>query len=423
MVIRNLSKFTSLKGAAAVADQGIVSATNFLASVIIGRFCSKEEFGLYSLGLTIIFFVMCLQTSLISSPYIIYNHKLKSNVLQNYTGSSFVHYVLNSILITIILVLIATILSFGKKLNDLSEIIWVLVVVLSFILLREYTRRLFFAWFMMSTALLLDFCIGISQIGLLYSLKISSILSAKFAFFVNGIVCGVFSFVILLKWRRRFRFRLKYVSSDFHRNWSIGKWILAGNIVFLASNQLYPWFLVNFHGASATGTFAACLGITTILNPILLGAGNYLGPKTAYSFTKGIRELRRVINKATLIIAIFTIFFCIALFIFGEQLLVFIFGNKYAGNKTIVWVLSISISAVAMATPVSYGLWAIERPDINAKVNLVCLGLTMTLGFWLVQLYGAIGAAYGLLINNLVLLLIKIVVFFIFLGSLMKPLR
>ncbi|HEX71760.1 MAG TPA: hypothetical protein ENN65_00375, partial [Candidatus Hydrogenedentes bacterium] len=37
------------QAALTIADQGIVSSANFATSIIIGRMCSKEEFGLYLL--------------------------------------------------------------------------------------------------------------------------------------------------------------------------------------------------------------------------------------------------------------------------------------------------------------------------------------------------------------------------------------
>ena len=55
----------SLKGIVTLSDQAIVSAVNFLTGVIIARTCSKEGFGLYTLGFSIMLFVVNMQGALI----------------------------------------------------------------------------------------------------------------------------------------------------------------------------------------------------------------------------------------------------------------------------------------------------------------------------------------------------------------------
>jgi len=65
------SRLATGKGFIALTDQAVASATNFLTGVIIGRACTKEQFGLYMLGFSIVLFVMSLQTSLISTPYMV----------------------------------------------------------------------------------------------------------------------------------------------------------------------------------------------------------------------------------------------------------------------------------------------------------------------------------------------------------------
>lgn len=100
-----LSRPTTRKGVVTLADQAVASATNFLTGVIIGRACTKEQFGLYMLGFSIVLFVMSLQNSLISTPYMVYSPRLKGNEHIRYTGSTLIHQLGLSGLIIIILVI------------------------------------------------------------------------------------------------------------------------------------------------------------------------------------------------------------------------------------------------------------------------------------------------------------------------------
>jgi hypothetical protein len=49
-----ISHPTSRKGLLSLIDQMIVSLSNFLSGVIVGRACGAEEFGLYSLGFSLL---------------------------------------------------------------------------------------------------------------------------------------------------------------------------------------------------------------------------------------------------------------------------------------------------------------------------------------------------------------------------------
>ena len=46
--------------ALSVLDQGVVSGTRFLTTVLIGRACAPEELGLYSLGFSVVLIVLIL---------------------------------------------------------------------------------------------------------------------------------------------------------------------------------------------------------------------------------------------------------------------------------------------------------------------------------------------------------------------------
>ena len=70
-----------------MADQGVASATNFLTGVIIARACTKEELGLYMLGFSLISLMTDLQTSLITTPYMVYAPRLKEGRMLSILGA------------------------------------------------------------------------------------------------------------------------------------------------------------------------------------------------------------------------------------------------------------------------------------------------------------------------------------------------
>ena len=391
---------TGRKGLIALADQAIVSAGNFFMGIIIGRTCSKDQYGIYMLGFSIVLFFINLQTTLILSPYTVYSPRLKDAEHLQYTGSTLIHQLVLSLLSIIGLSACGLILSLNTSYGDLKNIVCLLAIVIMFILLKEYVRGICFAGLQMETVLLLDiFGIAI-QISCVLILAYFNLLSAYIAYLVIGIVSGIIALGWLISHKLLFSIRLKQSIYDFRQNWSFAKWVFASNTTFLISSQLYPWFLAIFWGTSATGTFSACWSIIALINPLLLGIGNFLGPKMAHARTKGVQELHHVANKATSYLTILTGLFVVVMLLFGNQFVIFVYGVKYAGNGAVVSILGLGILASAISVASSYGLWAMERSELNFQINLISLGVTLSFGLLLAKSLGPIGVAFGLLLGN-----------------------
>jgi O-antigen/teichoic acid export membrane protein len=400
-VISFLSGPTARSGWSAVVNQGVVSLNNFFTGVIIGRSCSKDEFGLYMLGFSIVLVVIDLQASLVSTPYMVYSPHLKGRRLRLYAGSSLIHEVALSTVVMIALAAWGAALSFGFGPVGLARVIWALVAVISFIMCREFVRRVCFADLRMEIALLFDICVAAVQIAGLVFLYRLGILSADRAYWVIGSACGIAGAGWLLLNRKSFVLGISQAISHFGHNWKFGKWVFASAVLWTVSMNLYPWFLTFFHGTASAGVWAACLGVMALVNVPLLGMQNFLGPKIANIYAEGgANALRRFVFKASLFLLIVMSILCWALFVAADPLLGLFYGAKYTGNGLVVFVLALGLVAASVAFSFSRALFAIERSDTDFKVNFVSLFILFVFGIWLVRSLGPLGAASGLLLAN-----------------------
>ncbi len=406
------------KGTVTLIDQSVTSATNFVTGVIIGRVCTKEEFGLYMLGLTITLYVTNLQTSLILTPYMIYSPRLKGNAKALYTGSTLIHQLTLSALAILCLAVGGGVLSLGMGPQGLAQVVWALVVVIAFILLRDYARQVCFARLRIRTALMVDSCVAVGQISGVLLLAYLGVLSASRAYWVIGAACGLTALAWLIWMHTEFTLRISQAILDFGHSWSFGKWVFASGLIWTLSMSLYPWFLAAFHGTASAGVWAACLGIVAIGNPLLLGAQNFLGPRIAHSFAEGGRSaLRRFALRASLAFFVLMIPLCLILLVFGGSLIACLYGAKYAGNGMVVSVLAVNLLFSAASFTYSRVLFAIGRADVDFMVNFAALFVLITLGLWLVRAWGPLGAAYGLLIANIAASVPRVVICTVLTGS------
>jgi len=396
-----LSNMTARKGVITIADQAVASATNFLTGVIIGRACTKEQFGIFMLGFSIVLFVVTLQTSLISTPYMVYSPRMNPGEHARYTGSTLIHQLGLSALAIVALAPGGVALSFGIGPQGLAPVVWTLVVVITFIMLRENIRQISFANLRFKTALILDSVVAVVQIGGLLLLAYLGLLSASKAFWVGGLACGLAAVGWLIRRRKTFALQLPRAISDFRRNWSFGKWVFASGLLWALSMNLYPWILTAFHDTASTGVWAACFGIAAIGNPLLVGISNFLGPKIAHSYAEGgAMGLRRFVFKASAVFSLLITPFCVALLVFGGSLVVIIYGDKYAGNGLVVSILALNLLVSTVAFSFSRALFVMERADVDFAVGFVSLFVLLTFGLWMVKSFGPLGVACGLLAGN-----------------------
>ncbi len=400
---KNLLSGTTRKCFITLVDQTVVSATNFITSIIIGRACTKEEFGLYMLGFTIVVLGMDLQMSLIGTPFMIYSPRLKGNAKALYTGSTLIHQFALSALVIFCLAIAGVMLSLGKGPQGLTRVVWALFVAVTFIMLREYIRRVSFASMQMKTALVLDSFVAAIQIVGLLLLAYLGVLSASLVYWVIGAACGLVSLFWFKYMHKEISLRISQAIQDFRLNWSLGKWIFASGLLWTLSMSLYPWFIASFHGTASAGVWAACLGTIALGNPLLIGVQNFLGPRIAHSFAEGgLRALRRFAIKASIAFSALMAPLALILLVFGGSIMDRLYSAKYAGNSMVVSILAMNLLVSAGVFTFSRFLFVIGRADVDFKINFVPLFVLFTLGLWLVHSYGPLGAAIGLLLSNLV---------------------
>jgi O-antigen/teichoic acid export membrane protein len=412
-LLRALSPETALhQSVISLADQAVVSFTNFLTALIIARACSKEELGLYMLGFSLILLITDLQTALITTPYMVNAPRLKGRAHALYTGSTLIHQLAFCVITMVAVTGGAVAVSSGVGPRELAPVLWALVLVVALIMLREHARRVSFARLRLKDAFIFDTFIAIGQIGGVLVLARFGLLSASRAYWVVGLVCGL----AVLGWlwwdREAYEVRLSDYTADLRKNWLLGKWVFASGLIWALGTNLYPWFVAAFHGVASAGVWAACVGVVSVGNPILKGTQNLVGPKISHEHAeKGPRALRRWVLRITAILAVPLSLLCLTMFLWGGPLLTLLYGRQYAGNSLVVSILVLNLLVTVIDFSFSRALFSLARARVDFLVNAAGLFLMVTVGVWLVRSFGPLGAASGLLGASFVASVIRVIVF------------
>ncbi|MDZ4861049.1 MAG: hypothetical protein SGI88_18920 [Candidatus Hydrogenedentes bacterium] len=393
-----------------ITDQIIASATTFLTGAVIARLCAKEEFGLYALGFSLLALLMTLQSSLITTPLMIGMPRLAGDSLRRFSGSSLLHQGVFGIAATIAVLIAAACVSAWNP--SLGVTLAAVGAVLSFLLLRDYIRQACFARLAFGQALVSDIALALLQIGALGLLVFTGTLNAASAFIAFGISCAISSAFWLARTRSERIVEPGVAVIDFQRTWSSGKWLVASGLVWAVSMNLYAWIVAAFHGTASAGVWAAAFGVMTLVNPLMLGIQNFLGPRILHALPLGgISMLSRVVRDSAVVFCAALLVFSMCMWFFGDALIANIYGAKYAGNGLLVFVLALNASVLTVGFAVSRGLFALELAHTDFYVNLIAFVCFLALGVAFVRVAGPLGAAIAQLLTNAVASGARVLVF------------
>ncbi|HEX5473747.1 MAG TPA: glycosyltransferase [Vicinamibacterales bacterium] len=399
-------------GVVALADQGVISVTNFVTALLIGRLAGKSELGLYAVCWTLILLSTELSTALIATPYTVFSPQMSAGERRVYRGSMLVQQGAVSIGLGLLVLLGAAVCAHAHASGSLVAVVVVTASVLPFIGIREFARRMHFADLQVGSALWLDAGASGAQLAMIALLCASHHLSAIAVYGVMGAASGTVSCIWLVRMRSSIHVTYPALGIAIRRNWQFARWVLASAAIWACAMYLYPWVLTAFHGAAATGVWAACAAIVAVGNPVLIGLGNYVGPSIANTYAhRGSRALRRHVYRASLGFGGLLLPLAIALAIVGGRVVGVLYGAEFSGHGLAVALLAVNLLLMAAAFPLSRGLFMIGGARADALVNLAAVGVLFTFGLEAVRAYGVPGAAFALCLSSAATLVVRIVVF------------
>lgn len=395
-LLRLSTRIPAHRASLALVDQAVVSGTNFATSIIIARFCDKAQLGLYLLAWSTIFIFNEVLSAVITTPYVVMSPTLQSERQAGYRGSALLHQVLLSLVAVLVLSPVGLWLRFGKR-SELGALLEVVSGLLIILLFREFSRRMWFAHLEMRAAVLADTGASLLQMLLLGTIIAAKHLNAATAYAAIATAAAVPSTAWLLMYRKRLRLSAPTALRDFRMNWGLAKWIACSGAFWAAAMYSYPWLLVWIRGASVAGIWAACYGLVALSNPVLLGFGNYLGPKIAHiQGDDGVWAMRRYVYRSSLHFVSLLLPFALLVWFFGNFFIQHLYGPGFVGHEVVVRILAANVLLLGAVFSITRGFFVLQRADLDTYVNILAIASLFLLGLPMVRWYGVVGAAIGL---------------------------
>ncbi|TWU24013.1 MurJ-like flippase [Novipirellula galeiformis] len=403
-------RVASNRGGLALLDQGIVSGTNFVTSLIVGRYLGKENLGILFITLSMYTVLQCITDQLVHTPYLVRAPHFNGQRSKGYTGSVLAH----AALLTLLAIGLIAVTAVGMGLTDsangpLASSMLLLTILLPGMMLREFIHSLLHNQLRQAEAVLLDGAVAAVQLVALLLWWWNESLTVGHTLIAIGGASALVGAFWLPRLIRNVKVTLNLIASDFRHNWKIGRWTLGSYLVGSSAPTVLPWLLAITHGTQATGLLAACLTLIGLAQTFLRGLGKYMAPQMSVSYAQGGSVALRKTVQTFLVYALSVVtLMALVLGIGGQWLVQLVYGSEYDDVSRVMQCLALGCWVQTIDIVVGNGLLAVALSNRNFWADCVRCAVTAGLAFLVIPRLGPLGVAIALVVGMVAGLAIRI---------------
>lgn len=270
----------------ALTDQAVVSATNFLTSVMLARFMGLREFGVFTLAWMAVLFVNSLQFALIVAPMMSIGPRQEEEDRPGYFGAVvFQEMVLVFCCFAAVLVVLKVFGNFFPH-AGLQQLALPLAVSAFAYQLQDFVRRYFFATSQSRRALADDALSYLVQLPILYLLyRAGSLNSATALWAMAG--TSLVGLVPGWLWMEPLNFNWERIRAVSRRHWRVSRWLCASALLQWTSGNLFLIAAPICYGAATAGVLRASQNLMGVTHVWFQGLDNVIPVETARRLHEG----------------------------------------------------------------------------------------------------------------------------------------
>jgi O-antigen/teichoic acid export membrane protein len=394
----------------AIADQGLFSGSNFLLNVLLARWLSERDYGVFAVVFSIFLFLSGFHNALILEPLTILGPAKYSNVLRSYIISQIkIHFLLTGT-IGFIVTLAGFILGFK---SELGQSIISAGIALPFMLLIWLVRRIYYVLQFSLGAMI---CSGIYAILIIAGLIFVPNKSPSNAFIILGISSFV-SAVIALVWSVMHTkdvfpnvLNLKDVINS---QWLFGKPIVLAVFLFTFGSQIQVFLIGSLIDLQTAGVWRALQNFALPMVQVITAISTFTLPTLSIEFGGSrFKELQEKGYRNLLVLIGLALVYEIILFSFGPQIEQILYNGKLISY---VWAIPyIGLATLLTAAEVGYStmIRSFQKPVYHAVYGLIGAISGLIFAPLLIVTWGLKGAVVSQLIVGIFVLCSTIIMYF-----------
>ncbi len=377
-----------------LAEQGLVSVSNFIGVIILAKALSPHDFGLYTLANTTSLLVAGVCSSLVIIPMRIFGSTARE--APQYFENQFA---LNAVIALCSGLLGAVLLTYlGLPLWSAAGLAWAAFVVLT--QMQEFVRARHGTCSDWRHLLQMSAIGSLGRICFLVGFFSLFGLSLASAFTIGALSAGLAVFLGVRRWLSGRHIKIEW--TRWLENWKFAKWLFLESCAYSLSTQLYFYVVAQHIDVESAGGLGAVQTLVGTMNVVFFAAANYsTSVARRRLLNEGIDRWRQCLYGMAAMLVAFSLLVTLVITLFAEDLLEVLFGHSYTQYAAIVPILGSAMILTAVTSAFSVAFRTVEMPQVGFWGKCLSAIITMVLAVPLIEHTGVVGAAIGFVITQL----------------------
>lgn len=386
----------------ALADQGIVSLGNLGTVILVGHQMAPDRFGLFNIILEAIFFLNSLQAAWVVFPLSVRGAASDISRLRRLTASSVVLTCALGIGLGVAMSIA------GVSTHHIGPWLWALVAMICW-QFQETTRRGLMAHLRFRDAIWGDAISYLLQAAIIAGFvffpghpnSARQSLSIEVVFMViafTSLAGGVLqlSQIGFGTVKRRHAWAFGKLA------WQLGRWIVLGNVVGIATGAAYPWLMGFSHGLEEVALYSALGYLMKLANPLMVSIQGLIIPACAQANSRaGVRAAARVAWRYGMMGLCLLAPYFLLLLVLPDKIMGMVYNKpQYLGHAGTLRIFVLGYSLVYIGNVAASLLNALEQTKSSFVAQTVCTVSAVLVSLPMTYLMGAFGAVFGGMLTN-----------------------
>jgi O-antigen/teichoic acid export membrane protein len=382
----------------AVADQGFISGSNFVLSILLARWMTADQYGAYALAFSIFVLLSLLYLCMVLEPMAVFGGSTYRNSLRGYLKSLLWIHLLLTLVICFVLGISSGVVSLIGSGGGLPGALMGVTLASPCVLLFWLARRSFYLECSPASAALGALLYVAAVLGGLYIVRTKGWLS-PFTAFLPICVGALFTSALLFYWLRpalQSSQAIVTTKEVWHRHWKYGRWALASAVASWIPAYIYYPLLTSFSGMAQSGEYKALMNLVLPMQQMQAALSMLFLPYASRVYAEqGRQGASSVAARLTLFSLASALVYWIVMIPAKESVFHLLYSGKYMEVAYLVPAIAVGSVLWSAVCGSSIVLRAMESPSSVFVAFVASSVVSLAIGIPATRAYGIVGAVWG----------------------------